>query len=49
MATVGQIHAQNSVTGLQQRQKHRKVRLRTRVGLNIGMRRAKQFLHPVDC
>ncbi|MNM14001.1 hypothetical protein D3C81_242030 [compost metagenome] len=45
---VGQAHAQQGIAGLQQRQVDRRVGLRARVRLDVGVTGAEQCLGPVD-
>ena len=48
VAAVGQAHAQNGIAGITQGQEHRGIGLGTRVGLHVGVVRAKQGLGPLD-
>ena len=48
VAAFGQAHAHDGVAGLQQREEHRLVGLRARIGLYVGILGAEQGLEPVD-
>ena len=47
MPAVGQFQAREGVTGVEQRQEQRGVRLRSRVGLDIGVAATEELLGPV--
>ena len=48
VAAVGEPHAEDAVAGFQRRQKHRRIRLRARVRLHIGVTGLEQFLGALD-
>src|SRR5581483_6840118 len=48
VAAVRQVHAEDGVAGLEQREVHRHVRLRARMRLHVGMLGAEQCLRPRD-
>ena len=47
MATVGQVHAQHRVAGLQEGKEHRQVGIGTGVGLDVGIIAAEQLAGPL--